>query len=345
MYGLLQAGILANKALRKRHNPPNYGQKIQYTDPEDTTEPLNAEGILCIQRITGKFQYYSRAVDPTMNVALSALASKQTKAMQQTAQDAVKFLNYCHTHPDATIRYHASDMILKVQLDASYLSEPKARSIAAGHFYMGKRGTENDTTQGAILATTAIMKPVLSSASEAEIGALFKNCKRAEILRTTLEEMGWPQQATPVQTDNSTARGITNDNIKQQRSRSINMRFYWVRDHKQQGHFDIMWRPGKTNLANYYSKHHSAARHQERRPTYLHIEEDKGRSPAANLAYALSILQGCVKPGAPTPAGTSLPWSEDPESTKHSASQAAGKAKANDRSQAIRASAHSSVAP
>jgi Reverse transcriptase (RNA-dependent DNA polymerase) len=48
-----------------RHNPPNYGQKIQYTEAEDTTEPLNADGILRIQRITGKFQYYSRAVDPT----------------------------------------------------------------------------------------------------------------------------------------------------------------------------------------------------------------------------------------------------------------------------------------
>jgi hypothetical protein len=283
-----------------------------------------------------------------MNVALSALASKQTKATQQTAQDAVKFLNYCHTHPDAAIRYHASDMILKVQSDASYLSEPKARSRAAGHFYMGMTGTEKDTRQGAILATTSIMKPVLSSASEAEIGALFENCKHAEILRTTLEEMGWPQPATPVQMDNSTACGIANDNIKQQRSRSIDMRFYWVRDRKQQGHFDIMWRPGKTNLADYYSKHHSAAHHQEMRPTYLHIEDKQGRSPAANLAYALSILQGCVKPGALAPAGTSRPWSQGPECSHHSASQAAGEAKADHRSQAtvaIRAHAHSSVAP
>jgi hypothetical protein len=331
-----------------RHNPPNYGQKIQYTEAEDTTEPLNAEGILRIQRITGKFQYYSRAVDPTMNAALSALASKQTKGTQQTAQDAVKFLNYCHTHPDAALRYHASDMILKIQSDASYLSEPKARSRAAGHFYMGNKDTEQDTKQGAILATTAVMKPVLSSASEAEIGALFENCKRGEILRTTLDEMGWPQPATPVQTDNSTACGIANDNIKQQRSRSIDMRFYWVRDRKQQGHFDIMWRPGKTNLADYYSKHHSAAHHQEMRPIYLHIEPTLGRSPAANLAYALSVLQGCVKPGAHAPAGTSRPWSQNQNAQGIAPAAPAGEAKADHRSQAtvaIRAHAHSSVAP
>jgi hypothetical protein len=44
-----------------------------------------------------------------MNVALSALALQQTKATQQTAKDAAKFLNYCASHMDATIQYHSSD--------------------------------------------------------------------------------------------------------------------------------------------------------------------------------------------------------------------------------------------
>jgi hypothetical protein len=120
-----------------RHNAIQYGTKVQMTDPIDTTDLLTADGNLRLQRITGKFQYYCCAVDPTMNVALSSLASQQTKGTQQTAQDAVQFLNYCATHPDATIRYQKSDMILKIQSDASYLSEPKARSRSGGHFYMG----------------------------------------------------------------------------------------------------------------------------------------------------------------------------------------------------------------
>jgi hypothetical protein len=91
---------------------------------------------------------------------------------------------------------------------------------------MGNKDNDDDTNNGAILATTGIMKAVLSSASGAEIGALFDNCKRGSILHTTLVEMGYPQPATPVQTDNSTACGIANDNIKQQRSRAIDMCFY-----------------------------------------------------------------------------------------------------------------------
>jgi hypothetical protein len=283
-----------------RHNAVQYGVKTQMTDPIDDTELLNAEGNLRLQRITGKFQYYCRAVDPTMNVALSSLASQQTKGTQQTAQDAVQFLNYCATHPDAKIRYRKSDMILKIQSDASYLSEPKARSRSGGHCYIGNHGTESDTNNGVVLATTAIMKTVLSSAAEAEIAALFENAKKATILRTTLMEMGYPQPVTPIQTDNSTACSFANDTIKQQRSRAIDMCFYLVRDRVKQGHFHIYWGPGQFNLAAYYTKHHAAAHHQRMRPIYLHTNQGQQVANAA-IANALYILRGCVKP-APAPA-------------------------------------------
>jgi hypothetical protein len=266
-----------------RHNPPQFGVKIQMTEPADTSTPLDKGGVLRLQQITGKFLYYSRAVDPTMNTALSSLASQQAKGTEQTARDAVKFLNYCATHPDAKLRYHASDMILKIHSDASYLSESKARSRSAGHFYMGNKENENDTNNGSILATTQIMKAVLSSASKAEIGALFDNTKHATILRTTLEEMGHPQPATPVQTDNSMACGIANDNIKQQRSRAIDMRFYWVRDRVNQGQFHIYWGPGKLNLADYYSK-------QQMRGTYLYT----GTEEQCNTV--LASLRGVPNP-------------------------------------------------
>ena len=54
---------------------------------------------------------------------------------------------------------------------------------------------------------------LISSASEADLGALFHNSKAWEPIRVTLEEMFHPQQATPMQTDNSTMEGTTNDNI------------------------------------------------------------------------------------------------------------------------------------
>jgi hypothetical protein len=95
----------------------------------------------------------------------------------------------------------------------------------------------------------------------------------------------------PIQTDNSTACGIANDNIKQQRSCAIDMHFYWVRDRVWQGQFNIYWQPGKVNLADYYTKHHSAAHHQLVRPLYLHTTPHD-----STITSALHVLRGCAKP-------------------------------------------------
>ena len=53
----------------------------------------------------------------------------------------------------------------------------------------------------------------MSSAAESEVGALFHNANAGQPIRVTLEEMGHPQQATPMQTDNSTTQGIANNTI------------------------------------------------------------------------------------------------------------------------------------
>ena len=66
----------------------------------------------------------------------------------------------------------------------------------------------------------------MALAAEAELGALFLNCKEGIIMRLNLQEMGHPQPATPINCDNMTATGNANDTIKKQRSRSMEMRFF-----------------------------------------------------------------------------------------------------------------------
>jgi tetrahydromethanopterin S-methyltransferase subunit H len=47
---------------------------------------------------------------------------------------------------------------------------------------MGNRDSTAEDKQGTVLASTAIMNAVLASASEAEIGALYKNKRKASLL-------------------------------------------------------------------------------------------------------------------------------------------------------------------
>jgi hypothetical protein len=117
-----------------------------------------------------------------------------------------------------------------------------------------------------------------------------------------------------MRTDNSTACGIANKTVKQQRSKSIDMRFYWLCDRVKQGQFKIFWAPGSVNLANFYTKHHSPAHHKRLCPIYL------------NTATSPSSLQGCVellarrgpRPCRPAHNQTGL---ERRQGTKHIVSQ------------------------
>jgi hypothetical protein len=269
---------------RPQHSPypwtaPDYGAKTQLTAPADTSEPLDATGLHRLQEIIGTLLYYARAIDSTMLVALGTLSSAQSKGTATTAQAVTHLLNYCATHPDAVVRYHASDMHLHIHSDASYLSESKARSRAGGIFFLStipknpkQTPDPNETPppfNGAIHVHCSIMDSVLASATEAEVGALFYNAKDAAMFRTTLAELGHPQPATPIQTDNACASGIANNTVKQRRSKAIDMRFYWIKDRVKQGQFLVHWRRGTDNLADYFTKHHSPAHHRLMRSRYL----------------------------------------------------------------------------
>ena len=239
-----------------------YGVKVQLTDPIDTSARLPPHEIKRLQQIIGTFLFYGRAVDPTLLTALSELSPAQATATDATKRACQQFLDYCASHPDGAIRYHASDMILKLHSDSSYLNAVGARSRQGGHLYLGNK-SEPDILNGAVLNLAAIMKMVLSSAAEAEFGALFHNTKEATPLRTTLEELGHPQPPTPVLVDNSTAVGLANDTVTQRRSRAIDMRFYWVRDRVNQQQYHVYWAPAHHNLADYFTKHHTPSHHRK----------------------------------------------------------------------------------
>jgi hypothetical protein len=67
-------------------------------------------------------------------------------------------------------------------------------------------------------------------------------------LRNTLAEMGHPQPPTPVQVDNSTTNRFANKQIKQQRSKSMDMRFYWIQDCVAQKQFNVTGAPDQQTL-------------------------------------------------------------------------------------------------
>jgi hypothetical protein len=115
----------------------------------------------------------------TVLMALSTIAVDQTKAAKRTMERCMQLLDYLAPNADAKVHFHVSDMILNIHSDMSYLSEAKARSRACGHFYMGWMPKNGEPIQlnGAFHISMTIMRFIVASMAEAELGALYHNCQ------------------------------------------------------------------------------------------------------------------------------------------------------------------------
>jgi hypothetical protein len=187
--------------------PIQYGIKKQYATQESNAPLLDNKAKGLIKQVCGEFLFLGRAVDSTLLCLISAIASQLSKLIKDTMQQTLQLLDCLAMQEDTVLSNHTSDMVLAVHSDASYLSEPKVRSGARGHFFLS-----SDTTippnNGAVLNIAHIIKNIMSSATKAELAGLYIMARKGVYIRIILEELGHKQPPTPVQIDNAMADAV-----------------------------------------------------------------------------------------------------------------------------------------
>ena len=118
--------------LPSKYTPPIYGKNIQMTQAETEYNTFILKEIEKLQKAIQSFLFYDRVTDSTMLHTLNLLTSAQSEGEQEILIAIEHFLNYFVIHPNVTVRFRASDMILKIHSDASYLKESGARSRVGG---------------------------------------------------------------------------------------------------------------------------------------------------------------------------------------------------------------------
>ena len=159
--------------------PKLYGSDAHAPLPPDATPKLDAKGVNCVQQIVGSILYYARVVNMTVLMALSFITMEQTKATERTLAWCLQLFDYLVRPEDAKVRYHASDMIMNIHPDVLYLSKEKARSRACRHFFLGWLPKDDEFIQlnGGFHVSMTILRFVVTSPAEAELGALYHNCQ------------------------------------------------------------------------------------------------------------------------------------------------------------------------
>ena len=103
-------------------------------------------------------------------ITLGTIAAVQTSGTTKIENSVHKLLDYCATHPDATLQYKASGIILKAYIGASYFSWSQDSSKVGGLFYMGDATDNLIQPNGAIMVISTIMRNVMLLAAEEECG-------------------------------------------------------------------------------------------------------------------------------------------------------------------------------
>jgi hypothetical protein len=158
-------------------------------------------------------------------------------------------------------------MILCAHANAGFHNESKGHSQASAHIFISKNNPF-PKHNGLVLLISQIIKFFMSSATEAELGTLYTTAKEMVPLRQTLIKMGWPQPCTPIQMDNSTAISITNLTIVLCKTKSMDLRLWWLCCRESQHQFRYYWDKGSHNWADYHTKHHPPIYHEANRPIY-----------------------------------------------------------------------------
>ena len=82
---------------------------------------MEAKSTVYVQQVCGTFLYYTIVLDQRVLTDLNVISAAQANATKTTMGGIIWLLKYAATHPDATIHYHASNMIPHVARNASYL--------------------------------------------------------------------------------------------------------------------------------------------------------------------------------------------------------------------------------
>ena len=171
---------------------------------------------------------------------------QQAQPTENTKRKCARILDYVATYPAVILRYHASNMQLHIDSDAAYLVAPKAKSRIAGFYYFKQDKNNNDFNHPnhPVLVECRCLKHVVSSAAEAETAGIFYNAQNALLLRRILTNLGHHQFPTPIKTDNATSNSFVHKNMHLRKSKTWDMRYYWLRDRGTKKEIDVYWKRG-----------------------------------------------------------------------------------------------------
>lgn len=171
-------------------------------------------------------------------------------------------------------------------IDASFAIHPDMKSHTGSVVTLGK---------GAIYAKSGTQRLMTKSSTEAELVALSDAANQVLWTRNFLESQGHPQPPTLVYQDNqSTIQLIRNGRSNSERTRHVDIRYFFLHDRITTGDIDIVYLPTTDMIADILTKPLQGELFRKLKKQLLNI-------PPLSITYAEGCKTGDHVDPPPTP--------------------------------------------
>lgn len=159
------------------------------------------------------------------------------------------YYDYLKQTQNFGIIFHKNHESLKAFVDADWAGDIDSRRSHSGNTLI--------LAGGPITWFSKRQKSVALSTMEAEYMALSDVTKEIVYVRKLIEEIGFPfyvKEATPTFCDNQSAIVLCKENITNQRSKHVDIRFHFSREAQARKLINIKYIPSGENVADVFTK-------------------------------------------------------------------------------------------
>ena len=197
--------------------------------------------------MVAKLLYLAKRVRPDLLVSVSFLATRVLHATERDELKLTRTLKYLQATAQLGLTLEVSDKISVFgYVDASYGVHADCKSHSGAAVTLGK---------GIVYAKSAKQKVVSKSSTEAELIALSDSSSQVIYSRDFLIGQGYSLDAATIYQDNqSTMALVKNGRANSERSRHINIRYFFVKDRVEQGDVKIEYMPTGDMIADVLTK-------------------------------------------------------------------------------------------
>lgn len=224
---------------KKSSTPADNNVVLRKSLEEDKNEPFP------YRQAVGSLMFAAIVSRPDISYSVGAVSRYLEKPNSSHVSAVKRIIRYLAGTSDFGIEYGGSSVVLKGYTDSDH-----ARDIdtsTSGYAFL--------INKGIITWKSYLQKTVALSTAEAEYMAASDGIKEAIWLRQLLKDIGYEQKGpTSVMIDNQSAIVLTKNAEFHQRTKYIDVRFHFIRDHVKNGIIDPVYVSTNEQLADAFTK-------------------------------------------------------------------------------------------